>query len=190
MPKKQFLTLTILSSSGLALVALLLNRWLAGEYLLFPVVPSWRAVGLAVGAALLLMAVVSLLVRFDRVFMPNIIEKLRQLAPLLTGLSWAERIVISVLAGFGEELFFRGFLQPRIGIAAASVIFGALHALTFGYFLLAAAMGFYLGWLLQHTGNLLVPMAVHSLYDIFALHLLARLYLRAEEQAARSRQEQ
>jgi membrane protease YdiL (CAAX protease family) len=189
MAKKQFLILTTFFSTGLALVALLLNRWLAGKYLRFPIDLTWQAGALALGAAVLLMAAVSLQVRFDRIFMPKILEKMRQLAPLLIELSWAERVALSVLAGLSEELLFRGSLQPLIGITAASIIFGGLHAITFGYFLLAAAMGFYLGWLLQHTNNLLVPMAVHALYDIFALNLLARIYLR-EKRAAETRQPQ
>jgi uncharacterized protein len=177
MPKSLFLHLTTIFSAGLALVALLLNRWLRGEYFPFDLVVSLRAIVLVMAAALLLMGVISLLTRYDRIFMPKILTRLRQLKPLLVELNRAERIYISVLAGISEELLFRGALQPLVGIVAASVIFGALHAVTFGYFLLASAMGFYLGWLFQFSGNLLVPMAVHALYDIFALSLLARIYL-------------
>lgn len=183
MPKSQFLQLTTLFSAGLVLTALVLNRWLAGEYFPFSLVLTWQAAGLALVAAALLMALVSLLTQYDRVFMPKILEKMRQLKPLLIELHQAERIYISVLAGFSEELLFRGFLQPQTGIAAASLIFGALHAVTFGYFLLASAMGFYLGWLYQFSGNLLVPIAVHALYDIFALSLLAGIYRRELPQA-------
>jgi uncharacterized protein len=182
MPKIQFLKLTTLFSAGLASVTLALNRLLTGEYFPSPVALTWQAIGLVIVASCLLMAVISLLVRFDRIFMPGILAKLRQLKPLLIGLNQTERIYIAVLAGFSEELLFRGFLQPFAGIAAASIIFGAMHAVTFGYFLLAAAMGFYLGWLFQATGNLLVPMAVHAFYDIFALNLLARIYIREERE--------
>jgi uncharacterized protein len=182
MPKIQFLKLTTLFSAGLASVTLVLNRWLTGEYFPAPVALTGQAAGLAVVAAIPLMAVILLLVRVDPIFMPGILAKLRQIKPLLIGLKQTERIYIAVLAGFSEELLFRGFLQPLVGIAAASIIFGAMHAVTFGYFLLAGAMGFYLGWLFQSTGNLLVPMAVHALYDVFALNLLAWIYLREERE--------
>ena len=40
--------------------------------------------------------------------------------------------------------------------------------------LLATLMGYYLGWLCSATGNLLVPIVVHWLYDTLALWLLRR----------------
>jgi membrane protease YdiL (CAAX protease family) len=37
------------------------------------------------------------------------------------------RLAISVSAGFAEEIFFRGFLQPRAGIAASTALFVLAH---------------------------------------------------------------
>lgn len=176
--KHRFLGLATLFYAILALLASGLNRLSTGDFLPFPLEPSPQAAGLAIPAAGILMAVVWLLVRLEFNFMRRILEILRPFAPLLIELNQAEKIYISILAGTAEELLFRGYLQPLLGIAAASLIFGALHAATLGYFMLAAAMGFYLGELLRHSGNLLVPMAVHALYDIFALNLLARFYHR------------
>jgi len=176
MPKNRFLKLITFFYSALTLFALLLNLLLSGAYFSFRFELTRQAAGLTVVAALLLMAVVWALVRFEFSFMRRILEKLRRFKPLLIEMNQAERIYISLLAGFSEELLFRGVLQPRWGIAAASIIFGALHAATSGYFLLATVMGFYLGWLFLYTGNLLVPMSVHALYDVFALNLLARIY--------------
>ncbi|SDM14911.1 hypothetical protein SAMN05660860_01920 [Geoalkalibacter ferrihydriticus] len=180
MNKNLFLYFTAFFYAGLTLVALILNRLLTGTYLPSPVVLSWEAAGLAVAASGLMMAAVWLLVVLDLPFMGRIQEKLAQYQPLLAGLSQSERIYVSVLAGFSEELLFRGVLQPSWGIAVTSVVFGALHAVTFSYFLLATAVSFYLGWLFQYTGNLFVPMAAHALYDIFALNLLAWLNARDE----------
>jgi len=178
MAKNRFLGLATLFYVILALLAFALNRLSTGQFLPFSLTPSLQAAGLAMLAAGLLMAVVWLLVRLELNFMRRILEMLRPFAPLLIELNQVERIYISILAGTAEELLFRGFLQPLLGIAATSFIFGALHAATLGYFLLASAMGYYLGELLLHSGNLLVPMAVHSLYDVFALNLLARFYRR------------
>ncbi|HYV98701.1 MAG TPA: CPBP family intramembrane glutamic endopeptidase [Gemmatimonadaceae bacterium] len=36
-------------------------------------------------------------------------------------------IVLSVSAGFAEELLFRGYLQRKLGVFAQAVIFGVLH---------------------------------------------------------------
>ncbi len=86
-------------------------------------------------------------------------------------------IAVSLLAGFGEELLFRGVIQAGLeqltgtatGLVLASLIFGLLHAITPAYFILATIMGLYLGLLYQLTGNLLIPCLVHALYDWAAI---------------------
>lgn len=176
MTRKRFLELTTYFSAGLVLLALAVNSLVIGKPLTYPVLASPQALGLALIAAAGLMTLVCLLVRYELPFMRRIRGKLGLFKALLLEMSHAEKIYISVLAGFSEELFFRGCLQPLVGIAAASIIFGALHALTFSYFLLATTIGVYLGVLLQYSGNLFVPMAVHALYDVFALNLMVWIY--------------
>lgn len=116
----------------------------------------------------------------------------RDVVPLFTNVSLGEFAFISIAAGFGEELFFRGLLQAglaeelqawtvldatqcaALAIAMASIVFGACHWLNFGYFVLATATGAYLGALLFCTDNLLAPITAHALYDFFALWYLVR----------------
>jgi membrane protease YdiL (CAAX protease family) len=101
---------------------------------------------------------------------------------LFTGVNVVGLAAISLAAGVGEELLFRGALQPlaerwwgaAIGLVVTSFVFGALHAMSLIYFVLAAAVGLYLGWLARHFGDLLTPIAVHALYDFAALVLLVR----------------
>ena len=118
-------------------------------------------------------------------FVRRIYERIRDLlGTAIRGLQTDEIVILAAAAGIGEEVLFRGVLQPiaggsLAGIAATSVVFGLLHALTLPYFLLATAISLYLGWLQAATQNLLVPIAVHWLYDAFALILLRR-ELRAE----------
>ncbi|WP_376695454.1 CPBP family intramembrane glutamic endopeptidase [Wenzhouxiangella sp. EGI_FJ10305] len=91
-------------------------------------------------------------------------------------------VLVSILAGIGEELLFRGVIQaglseawsPVIGILCASLLFGVAHTVTLSYFVLATLMGLYLGLLYHWTGNLLVPMIVHALYDWVAIHFYLR----------------
>lgn len=78
-------------------------------------------------------------------------------------------IIISLLAGFGEEFLFRGLLQTKIGIVAASVIFGLFHAVSPAYVIAATIMGFYIGASYQMSGGLLVPVQIHFVYDLAAL---------------------
>ena len=63
---------------------------------------------------------------------------------------------------------------PALGLTAAAIIFGLLHGMTVTYAILAGVIGLYLGviWLL--TGNLLVPITVHALYDFLALVILLK----------------
>lgn len=110
----------------------------------------------------------------------------RKLDELLAGLfdaaSTLDLLVISVAAGVGEELFFRAFLQgelttavgPWLGLGAASVLFGLAHPITRLYVVLAIAMGCYLGWIWMASGNLVVPIIAHGLYDFIVLASLAR----------------
>ena len=81
-------------------------------------------------------------------------------------------IVISVLAGLGEELLFRGVLQPIIGLPLASLVFGAVHVGGrgfIGYGIWAACIGALFGWLTLVTGGLLAPIVAHAVYDALAL---------------------
>ena len=87
--------------------------------------------------------------------------------------------LISLGAGVGEEVLFRGTLVPRlgdgiIGICLAGVLFGVLHWITPLYAVLAAIFGVFLGWLFLVTDNLFVPIVVHALYDLVALISLRR----------------
>jgi membrane protease YdiL (CAAX protease family) len=88
-----------------------------------------------------------------------------------------------VTAAFGEELFFRGFVQGAFGLVAGSVLFMVAHIggkeiRVISYW--SIFQGLYLGLLYQYTNNLLVPMFAHGLFDIGAMvyfqWLLARLH--------------
>lgn len=112
----------------------------------------------------------------------------------IQGLTFLEVLLLAAAAGIGEEVLFRGVLQndALLGLYLSSLLFGVLHALTPAYFLLAGIMGLYLGWLLIVTGNLLVPIIVHWLYDAAALWLLRVRFARdyAELEAESSSREE
>jgi uncharacterized protein len=81
-------------------------------------------------------------------------------------------LLISLLAGLGEELLFRGVLQPIIGLPLASLVFGAVHVGGrgfVGYGVWAACIGALFGWLMVVTGGLLAPIVAHAVYDALAL---------------------
>ena len=97
------------------------------------------------------------------------------LIPTFAGLSRGQLVGLSIAAGVGEELFFRGFLQPLAGLVAASLAFGAAHvagARLVGMGIWAAAMGLALGGLAVATGGLVAPMTAHACYDVLAFNYL------------------
>lgn len=83
-------------------------------------------------------------------------------------------MLLSASAGIGEEILFRGALQPILaakvgplaGIAISSTLFGMLHAATPRYFLLAAILSAYLGYIQLHYSCLLIPIVIHTLFDV------------------------
>ena len=112
---------------------------------------------------------------------PPLVELRRQVESIVRTLfansSWLELALISLAAGVGEELLFRGALQPLlavwfhplIAIGVVSLLFGLAHALSLIYFLAATVVGFYLGWLAMAYGDLIGPMVAHGFYDFIAL---------------------
>lgn len=87
-------------------------------------------------------------------------------------------VAVAAAAGIGEEVLFRGALQPRAGIWWTAIVFGMVHFITPTYFIFATAMGLYLGWRFRIDGNLLGPMIVHGLYDAVALMVLREHFRR------------
>jgi membrane protease YdiL (CAAX protease family) len=106
----------------------------------------------------------------------------RELAPALRGCEWPDLALISVAAGVGEEMLFRGVIQgaiaralgPAAGVALAGALFGLLHPVSPAYVALAAVLGAYLGAVWLATGNLLSVIVAHALYDFIALVVLLR----------------
>jgi hypothetical protein len=84
---------------------------------------------------------------------------------------------ISACAGLAEELLFRGAVQAKFGIIAASIFFGLLHFITPAYCIIATIMGFYLGFLFQYYDSLLIPIQLHFIYDLGALIYLRYFYI-------------
>ena len=98
----------------------------------------------------------------------------------LAGASGIELLAIAVAAGVGEEVLFRGAIQPLVvhftnpllGILLASLLFGAVHAATRTYFVLATLIGVYFGALAWWQGEILSAAVAHAFYDFVALRAI------------------
>jgi membrane protease YdiL (CAAX protease family) len=102
----------------------------------------------------------------------------QRLAEILGPLSGAQVVVLALASGLGEEAFFRGALQPRVGLVLASLLFGIAHLVPrrelvpwAGFAVLAGVL---LGALFDYTGNLLAPAVAHVLVNGINLRWLAR----------------
>lgn len=95
-----------------------------------------------------------------------------EIFPLLREVTVVDIVVLATIAGFSEELLFRGMLQPRMGLVASSLLFGLLHGpdvKLWPFALWAAAVGAGFGLVYRETENMAIPMLVHAFYDGLAL---------------------
>lgn len=89
-------------------------------------------------------------------------------------------LVIGILAGIGEEVLFRGVLQPKLqfytgnphlGIWLAAFIFSAIHLQFYG-FLPRMFLGAVFGYLYHYSGSLTYPIVAHILNNSFTVVMI------------------
>ncbi|WP_298450047.1 CPBP family intramembrane glutamic endopeptidase [uncultured Marinobacter sp.] len=123
-----------------------------------------------------------LLTQIPGLFPDNLGQQMRGLHRFASGYSWFVLLLLSVFAGVGEELLFRGAVQGWLvehtntatGVLLASVLFGLVHYASFTYFLVATCLGLVLGAAYAVTDSLLLVMVWHGVYDMLALFFLLR----------------
>lgn len=130
-----------------------------------------------------MLAMLGLVAHFGGSAYDTLSAQVRDFIARLFGNAWPGAILlISLLAGLGEELLVRGVLQnwldtqlpAYLAIIIAGVLFGLAHAITRLYFVFATAIGLYLGLVYYLTGNLLVVIITHALYDWVVIHWYRR----------------
>lgn len=111
--------------------------------------------------------------------------------PMFARSGWFELLIVSLAAGFGEELLFRWCLQggvsswlsSSLGVAAASSIglavgglfFGLCHFINKTYFVMAAIAGVYLGAVMLVFDSWIVAAVAHAAFDFYALMTIKNL---------------
>ena len=95
-------------------------------------------------------------------------------------LSFSEVLLISLSAGVGVEILFRGAIQPFLGVAVTSVLFVAVHGYlnpkdwrlsVYGVFMTIGIA--WLGYLAE-TQGLLSAIIGHTIIDVYLLIYLQR----------------
>jgi uncharacterized protein len=89
-------------------------------------------------------------------------------------------LVIAILPALGEELVFRGYLQPafqratknpHVAIWLSAILFSALHLQFYG-FIPRVLLGAVFGYLYLWSGNLLIPMFAHFVNNFLAVTMI------------------
>lgn len=96
----------------------------------------------------------------------------------IVGLPFAVRLGLALSAGLVEETFFRGFLQPRVGIVFSSVLFILAH-LSYGqpFMLVGVAMlSFIFAGLVRWRQSIWAAAAAHATFDGIQLLVIMPLF--------------
>jgi membrane protease YdiL (CAAX protease family) len=189
-PPGHIVLLAILFEGSLAIVAVLLG-WLLGYDPLVHVHWTWLVAAWGTAATLPPLAMMFWCSRTRWAPCRSLTRLVRKLIlPWFARATLLDLALVSISAGVGEELLFRGFLQaaiadwtnPWIALAIASLLFGLAHFITPMYAVLATLLGAYLGGLWLACDNLLAPIVTHALYDFLALVYLLRRPRRVRSQ--------
>ena len=96
---------------------------------------------------------------------------------LLGALSTSQIITVSIASSVAEEAFFRGAMQPSLGLLPTALIFGLLH---FGpgrtyvpWTIMATGMGLILGVTFEMSGSLAAPVLCHLSINFLNLRRIA-----------------
>lgn len=90
---------------------------------------------------------------------------------LLAAMPWLARLALAISAGVFEELFFRGFLQPRIGIALSTALFVFAHA-SYGQPMMlvgVTVLSLIFAWLVRFRQSIWAAAAAHAGFDAIQL---------------------
>jgi membrane protease YdiL (CAAX protease family) len=90
-----------------------------------------------------------------------------QLVVWIAGLPVALRVAVALSAGVVEELFFRGFLQPRVGIGVSTLLFVLAHLSYDQPFMLVGItlLSLFFAGLVWWRQSLWSAIAAHFLFD-------------------------
>ncbi|MBY6194484.1 CPBP family intramembrane metalloprotease [Marinobacter hydrocarbonoclasticus] len=124
--------------------------------------------------------VLLLLTQLSWLFPDDLGSQMQALYRFAASYRWPVLLTLSLLAGVGEELLFRGAVQgwlmqhtgPWTALLAASVLFGLVHYVSFTYFLVATCLGLILGGAYLVWSSLPMVMVWHAVYDMLALYCL------------------
>ncbi len=163
---RQFSRVVIAFYAAMAVVGYLLS-WLTSAPIVWTASPVAALVDVAAGAGVGL-AIVAATAFGERRFewARRLSERLASSLPTLTR---GHVAVAAISSGIGEEVLFRGALQPHLGLVVTSLLFGVIHGGVTGplrtWALFATVAGFILGALAATRGGILAPVVAHMVVN-------------------------
>jgi CAAX protease family protein len=181
-----FFKMACIFEGALVLVAVVLG-WIAGINPFAEIHFSESAVAYGLMGTVPLLLILQILYQFQFESIREIHRILNDtLGSTLHRYHWTDLFVLAAIAGIGEEILFRGVIQPWMeaswgmmaGLIGSNIIFGLVHAVTPLYAVLAGLVGVYIGIFLDvgEQRNLLTPIVIHGVYDFLAFIIILRSY--------------
>lgn len=178
--KSLIMKLALATITGMPLVAVIIDRFSETVDLrtsLIGVTPLWQQFAYGAAAGLLIAIIAQWLISSPLLHEVNV-----KYANVLGrfDLTFSEMVFLSICAGVGEEMLFRGAIQPFYGILVTSVFFVAIHGYinirnwrlsVYGVYLVG---GIYLLGHLAITQGLIAAIIGHTVIDIYLLYFLQK----------------
>lgn len=166
------------------------RQFLAQFGFLTPNLPGELGLGVVLGVGAWLAVIAALLVVALVLYLTGGESALPKapptLVPFLAGLPVIVRLLVSLSAGVVEEFFFRGFLQPRIGIWLSTALFVLAH---FSYgqpFMLVGitVLSLIYGLIVRWRQTIWPAIVAHTLFDAVQLLVMIPYALKLLETGA------
>lgn len=143
----------------------------------------WGAVGALAALVLLVLS------HFFEDWFTSFRELKSVIVQLLGPVSVPVALYLALVSSIGEELLFRGAIQPFAGLWITAILFGVLHmgpgALS-TWSLWAALAGLLLGWIFEATGSLWPPIIAHFIVNTVSILSVRRTWQGMQEHVVAS----
>jgi len=179
--RRALLRISVLVEGGMLLAAIVLGLLLGVPYWMSARL-DWASVAAGIAAGIVMLVVAAIFTESRLPFAVQMRRDMDRLVGLFRGATPMDFLFISLLAGAGEEAFFRGLLQTGLdaylglplAITLSALAFGLVHFISRSYIAFAAVLGILFSGLYVWSGNIVVPMLAHATYDFIALCYVRR----------------
>lgn len=174
--KKSTVVYGVMAAAGLASMAFFHDSFKTA--FLWPSAPM--EMGRIVASGLIAAGVLLVLSYFFEDWFESFRELKSIIMQVLGKVSVPMAIYLSLVTSIGEELMFRGAIQPVAGILLTSVLFGMLHmghkGLISAWSIWAFIAGYLLGWMYEETTSMWPPIIAHFGVNMVSILNLRRAY--------------